>query len=280
LYKLLKPIAEQLDPGPAYPILLEFWNGLIDKVASLVKEDDLDAAIALGHVLIDIKPAIQPYLDLCEEDEIGNTSKNNLDIDVLSTSHYYTFDSMTRDNIVDIINDVTTVKLLEQLYDVLQNLQLMLERVPRQYETKWYSDGRDELYIKTSVTEKILKKYGIDVLQQEQSIDESLDMMDSESTGNFRKDLSIFDTQKQCKEITQKAKGVQNYSIRSFVSESCKFIQDTINKFDSLGIDINMEFYKWDESSHSYFVELFNCGNYDVDILEVWCDAQKCLMHA
>ena len=280
LNKLLKPIAEQLDPGPASPILLEFWNGLTDKVASLVKEDDLDAAIALGHVLVDIKPAIQPYLDLCEEDENGNTEKKNLDVDVISTNHNYTLDSMTSDNVADIINDVTVVKLLEQLYDVLQNLQSMLQRIPDQYKTKWHSDGMDELCIKTGVTEKILKKYGADVLQQKQSTDNSLDIMNSEYTDNFRKGLLIFDTQKQCEEITQKAKGVQNYDIRSFVSESCEFVLDTINKFASFGIDINVESYLWDESSHSYFVKLFNCGNYDVDISEVWCDGQKCLMHA
>ena len=280
LNKLLKPIAEQLDPGPASPILLEFWNGLTDKVVSLVKEDDLDAAIALGHVLVDIKPAIQPYLDLCEEDENDITEKKSLDVDVISANHNYTLDSMTRDNVADIINDVTVVKLLEQLYDVLQNVQSMLQRVPDQYKTKWHSDGMDELYIKTGVTEKILKKYGADVLQQKQSTDNSLDIMDSESTDNFRKGLPIFDTQKQCEEIIQKSKGVQNYGIRSFVSESCEFVQDTINKFASLGIDINVESYLWDESSRSFFVELFNCGNYDVDISEVWCDGQKCLMHA
>ena len=279
LNKLLKPIAEQLDPGPASPILLEFWNGLTGKVASLVKEDDLDTAIALGHVLIDIKPAIQPYLDLCEEDENCNTTKKNLDIDAISGNNDYTLDSMTRDNVADIINDVTVVKLLESLYDVLQNLQLMLDRVPYQYKTKWYSNGMDELYIKTSVTEKILAKY-VDVLQQKQSTDKSLDVTGSESTDNFRKNLPIFDTLKQCKEITQKTKGVQNYDIRSFVSESCEFVQDTTNRITSLGIDINMESYRWDERSHSYFVELFNCGNYDVDISEVWCDGQKCLMHA
>lgn len=278
LNKLMDPIAEKLDPGPASPILLEFWNGLTDKVSNLVKEGDLDTAVALGHVLVDIKPAIQPYLDLCEEDDIAK--KDNLNTNAISTNHDYTLDSITQDNVADIINDVIVVKLLGQLYDILQNAQSMLQKIPSQYKTKWHHSSTDELAIKTDATEKILKKYGTDIPHQGQSTNDSLQNMNLESADDFRKGLPIFDTLKQCNEIKQKTKGIQNQSVRKFVFESCVFVQDTVNKLTGLGIDINLESYKWDRDSHSYFVELFNCGNYDVNISEVWCDGQKCLMHA
>jgi len=287
LNRILDPISETMDPGPASPILLEFWNGLADKMASLVKEGELDTATTIGHVLVDIKPIVQPYLDLCEEDDeekdIATKEDDILNIDAISVNNYddkHTLESITQDDVSEMINDVLVVKLSEQLYNLLQTTQRILQKIPSQYKTKWYSDSTDELSIKTKVTEKILKKYGTEILQQQENAkDDNLDV-NSDSTHDFRKDLPIFDTLKQCKEITQKAKGIQNKSIRSFISESCEFVQDTANKVASLGIDINIESYRWDEESNSYFVDLFNCGNYDVDISEVCCDEQKCFMHA
>jgi len=280
LNRILDPISETMDPGPASPILLEFWNGLADKMANLVKEGELDTATTIGHVLVDIKPIVQPYLDLCEEDEETDIAKDNiLNIDTISVNNYdeHTLESVTYDDVSDMINDVLVVRLSEHLYHLLQTAQLILQKIPSQYKTEWHSDGTDELSIKTKVTEKILKKYSVEILPQENSKD---DNVNSDPAHDFRKGLPIFDTLKQCKEIIKKAKGIQNQSIRKFVSQSCEFIQDVITKAAGAGIDMNLEEYKWDEKTHSYFVDLFNCGKYDIDILEVWCNGERCSMHA
>jgi len=278
LNRILDPISETMDPGPASPILLEFWNGLADKMASLVKEGELDTATTIGHVLVDIKPIVQPYLDLCEE-ETDIAKDNILNIDTISVNSYdneHTLESVTYDDVSDIINDVLVVKLSEQIYHLLQTTQLILQKIPSQYKTEWHSDGIDELSIKTKVTEKILKKYGAEILPQENSKD---DNVSSDAADDFRKGLPIFDTLKQCKEIIKKAKGIQNQSIRKFVSQSCEFTQDMITKASGAGIDMNLEEYRWDEKTHSYFVDLFNCGKYNIDILEVWCNGERCSMH-
>lgn len=285
LNRILDPISETMDPGPASLILLEFWNGLADKMASLVKNGELDTATTIGHVLVDIKPIVQPYLDLCEEDDeetdIAAKEDDILNIDAISANNYdeHALESITQDDVSDMINDVLVVKLSEQLYHLLQISQLILQKIPSQYKTRWHSDGTDELSIKTEITEKILKKYGADMLPQENSKDDNLNV-NSDSTFDFRKGLSIFDTLKQCKEIKQKAKGIQNQGIRKFVFQSCEFVQDMVTKAAGVGIDMNLEEYKWDERTHSYFVDLFNCGEYDIDILEVWCDGKQCSMHA
>ena len=283
LNRILDPISETMDPGSASPILLEFWNGLADKMASLVKEGELDTATTIGHVLVDIKPIVQPYLDLCEEDnkDTDIAAKDDiLNIDAISVNNYddeHILESITQDDVSDMINDVLVVKLSEQLYHLLQTAQLILQKIPSQYKTEWYLDVIDELSIKTKVIEKILKKYGAEILPQENSKD---DNVNSYSAHDFRKGLPIFDTLKQCKEIMQKTKGIQNQNIRKFVSQSCEFVQDMITKAAGAGIDLNLEEYKWDEKTHSYFVDLFNCGKYDIDILEVWCDGKQCSMHA
>ena len=280
LNRILDPISETMDPGPASPILLEFWNGLADKMANLVKEGELDTATTIGHVLVDIKPIVQPYLDLCEEDEETDIAKDNiLNIDTISVNNYdeHTLESVTYDDVSDMINDVLVVRLSEQLYHLLQIAQLILQKIPSQYKTRWHSEGTDELSTKTRVTEKILKKYGAEILPQENSKD---DNVNSDSIHDFRKDLPIFDILKQCKEIKQKAKGIQNQSIRKFVSQSCELVQDMVTKAAGAGIDMNLEEYRWHEKTHSYFVDLFNCGKYDIDVLEVWCDGKQCSMHA
>ena len=288
LNRILDPISETMDPGPASPILLEFWNGLADRMVSLVKEGELDIAISLGHVLVDIKPIVQPYLDLCEEeeDETDITKNDNLNIDAISVSNYddenHTLENITQDDVADMINDVLVVKLSGQLYDLLHVTQMMLQKVPEQYKTRWYSDSLDDVSIKTKVTEKILKKYDAEMLQQEEE-NKNNDMdvnVNSDYAHDFRKDMPIFETLKQCKEIKQKSKGMQNQSIRRFVVQSCEFVVDLIRKAAGAGIDMNLEEYRWDEKTHSYFVDLFNCGEYDIDILEVWCDGERCSMHA
>ena len=291
LNRILDPISETMDPGPASPILLEFWNGLVDKMASLVKEGELDTATTIGHVLVDIKPIIQPYLDLCEEDDEGKddvaAKENNiLNIDAISVNNYdddkYALESITQDDVADIINNILVIKLAGQIYNLLDITQMMLQKIPNQYKTRWYSDGLDDVSTKIKVTEKILKKYNVDMSQQEEENKNN----DTDANANsdyghdFRKDLPIFDTLKQCKEIKQKSKGIQNQSIRKFVFQSCEFVENLIRKAAGAGIDMNLEEYRWDEKTHSYFVDLFNCGKYDIDILEVWCDGERCSMHA
>ena len=289
LNRILDPISETMDPGPASSILLEFWNGLADKMASLVKEGELDTATTIGHVLVDIKPIVQPYLDLCEEDkdETDITKDDNLDIDSIYVNNSYddesnSFESITKDDVEDMINDVLIVKLSGQLYDLLHVTQMMLQKIPEEYKTGWYPDGMDDLSTKAKVTEKILKKYDAEVLQEKEAKnDNSINgNTSSDHTHDFRKALPIFDTLKQCREIKQKLKGIQNQSIRKFAIQSCESVEDLTKKAAGAGIDMNLEEYRWDENTYSYFVDLFNCGKYDIDILEVWCDEERCSMHA
>ena len=289
LNRILDPISETMDPGPASPILLEFWNGLVDKMTSLVKEGELDTATTIGHVLVDIKPIVQPYLDLCEEDDedkddVAAKDDDILNIDAISVNNYdddkHTLESITQDDVADMINDVLVVKLSSQLYNLLDVTQMMLQKMLNQYKTRWYYDGLDDVSIKIKVAEKILKKYGAD-MQEEENKNNDMDVnANSDYDHDFRKDLPIFDTLKQCKEIKQKSKGMQDQSIRKFVFQSCEFVEDLIRKAAGVGIDMNLEEYRWDEKTHSYFVDLFNCGKYDIDILEVWCDGERCSMHA
>ena len=174
--RILDPISETMDPGPASPILLEFWNDLADKMASLVKKGELDTATTIGHVLVDIKPIVQPYLDLCEEDEdvTGITKDDNLDMDSIHVNNSHddsennSFESMTKDGVADMINDVLVVKLSGQLYDLLYATQVILQKMPEEYKIGWYYDGMDDLSTKAKVTEKILKKYDAEILQQQE----------------------------------------------------------------------------------------------------------------
>ena len=289
LNRILEPISETMDPGPASPILLEFWNGLANKMASLVKEGEIDTATTIGHVLVDIKPIVQPYLDMCEEDEDeSNTSKNeNLNIDTISVNNNYgddnhTLENITQDYVADMINDVLVIKISGQLYNLLHVTHMMLQKIPEKYKTRWHSDGIDDLSIKAKVVEKILKKYGTEMLEhEEESKNDNMNgNISSDDFHDFRKDLPIFDALKQCKEIKQKLKGMQNQNVRKFVSQSCELVGELINKAAGAGMDMNLEEYRWDENTHSYFVDLFNCGEYDIDILEVWCDGERCSMHA
>lgn len=264
----LRPIAKQFDPGPSSVVVLSLKYLLDSAIADSKNRHDYEKLAAVSSLTNEIMPVLNPYLNLCRETDSEKVQSFGM---VKET-----------DSIKEILDNIRASRILEKLKDILKNAEIIHNAVPQRYRDQQYEKNLEETKTLSHAVISLLEKYGdsnpdveSDKIKQEYKVPLIL----SNTEGDFRKGLPMYETTRDCKKILEDSKEISDDTTREFVANACSFVDSSVRRSWGSGIELQMKSYSVDPKRGTFLVTLFNRGYYDVSITDVICDDIQVTFH-
>lgn len=279
----IRPSLNQFDPNDASVYALTFKFLLDSGIDDAKKTGNYELMTALGHLANDMMPKLEPYLALSEYTTDGTTDQ----IFVTTLDHK---EKITSKDIIGMLEDTKIERILKNVFDLVQILNIVLDAVPQKYHDHVYRKNLTQVKDYIESFKKLFGDYdlgsqvdsddnlelitGVDLLSESRHLSEKLG-----SEKDFGKHVPVYETLKSCKEILGELDSLADMKMKKFLESLCKFADNSVRQAWASGINVKLSSYRYDLKENCFIINLINLGDFDITVTGIQCDENQCSIH-